>query len=166
MIYLRYSWYVLRHKWWVLYYSIKTGASLRLAIMHDMSKFAPSEFFAYAIWFYGEHGVSDGGWGFTDSVPHNQVRLAFDQAWERHKSRNKHHPEHWVKKDPSSLIVTADKMPTQYVGEMIADWLGAGRAITGKEDLSEWWDKNRTRFVFHPLTSIQVKERLAKLGVR
>jgi hypothetical protein len=137
MTYLRYLWYVLRHKWWVLYYSRAVRADVWLCLWHDMSKFSRAEFGPYARWFYGEHGVN---------APHAstsaQAKEAFRSAWNHHKTRNRHHPEYWCLDAHGYAI----PMPERYVREMIADWMGAGRAITGKMDVHMWWASNRQRF--------------------
>ena len=52
MRHLNYLKYVLRHKWFVLLASIRIGAPLWGAIIHDLSKFRPSEWIPYARCFY------------------------------------------------------------------------------------------------------------------
>lgn len=39
-----------------------------------------------------------------------------------------------------------------YAREMIADWMGAGRAITGKWEVAEWYEKNQNKIQLHPET--------------
>lgn len=58
MKYWKYLWYVIRHKWYVMlacfgYRKAHTGM-IWLGLLHDWSKFLPSEFFPYAEHFYGE----------------------------------------------------------------------------------------------------------------
>lgn len=48
-------------------------------------------------------------------------------------------------------------MPEAYVREMVADWMGAGRAITGRWDVAEWYKKNRDNMVLHPDTRTRVE---------
>ena len=57
------------------------------AFTHDISKFMPSEFFPYAIYFYGQFKTED---------ERNQAKEVFDRAWLRHQNRNGHHWDHWV----------------------------------------------------------------------
>ena len=52
--YTKYLNYVLRHKWYVMIECFKRGQYWR-GIMHDMSKFRPSEFIPYAIYFYEDY---------------------------------------------------------------------------------------------------------------
>jgi len=52
-------------------------------------------------------------------------------------------------------------MPEKYVREMLADWDGAGRAITGKSDPGAWYDRNGAKMILHPKTRAGVKFLLA-----
>ncbi len=53
MKYLQYFWYVVRHKWYVFLACRAEGLYWR-GLIHDWSKFRPSEFFPYTEHFYGE----------------------------------------------------------------------------------------------------------------
>lgn len=50
--YFKYFNYVLRHRWYVFLECVKLGIIWR-GIIHDLSKFLPSEFIPYANYFYG-----------------------------------------------------------------------------------------------------------------
>ncbi len=50
--YLKYLWYVIRHKWYVFKVCCEYGMGWRGAV-HVLSKFRPSEFFPYTEHFYG-----------------------------------------------------------------------------------------------------------------
>lgn len=58
MKYLKYFWYVIRHKWYVMLACFERrnihNGMVWLGIIHDWSKFRPSEFFPYAEHFYGK----------------------------------------------------------------------------------------------------------------
>lgn len=132
--------YVLRHKWFVLVASIKIGAPIWAAITHDLSKFRPSEWMPYARAFYAPDGTSQ----YVES-------RAFTRAWNDHQKRNKHHWQYW--------LITWDRgttepipMPNNAVLEMVADWMGAGRAITGKWEAKEWYEKNKGNMILTPST--------------
>lgn len=43
-------------------------------------------------------------------------------------------------------------MPEKYVREMVADWIGAGRAITGKYEAHSWYQQNKEKIQLHPQT--------------
>jgi len=44
------------------------------------------------------------------------------------------------------------EMPEKYVKEMVADWMGAGRAITGRWECQEWYEKNKGKMILHKWT--------------
>lgn len=142
---INYLKYLLRHKWFVLVACWRIGASLRLGFIHDMSKFLPSEWLPYARCFY----ALDGSKQYREGE-------AFNLAWNDHQKRNKHHWQYW--------LITWDRgtteplqMPRRYALEMVADWMGAGRAITGKWETAAWYEKNKTNMQLHPVTRAQVE---------
>lgn len=132
--------YIMRHKWFVMISSQKIGASMWQALIHDASKFLPSEWIPYANTFYKSDGSKQ-----YDETP------AFNVAWLKHQHRNPHHWQHWILRMDSGNTV-AQEIPMRYVLEMIADWMGAGRAITGKWESAEWYANNRDKIVLHDKT--------------
>jgi hypothetical protein len=132
MKYLRYLWYVLRHKWfvflacWKLFQATRETPMLWRGIFHDASKFYPSEFGPYARHFYGKKNPPGGYSKYTDRDDDPD----FDAAWEKHWKRNDHHWEHWrlrTRNGGRSVI----HMPQLSWLEMACDWWGAGRAQLG-----------------------------------
>lgn len=119
------------------------------------------------------------------------VKRDFFIAWGKHQKRNKHHWQYWLEMDiaegymsvrKSQLVVMdtggafypddcefdvgtaalfASSMPDTYRREMLADWIGAGRAV-GKPDTAAWYKKNRDRMILHPETRAWIE---AQLGV-
>lgn len=110
-------------------------------IIHDWSKFTPAEWFAYTEHFYGK----DRGTPFR---PHSSD---FRIAWLHHIHLNPHHWNHWVEIGNRGKVI-AYEMPEKYAREMIADWLGAERGISGTWDYRKWWDVNKDKVVLHPKT--------------
>jgi hypothetical protein len=55
-------------------------------------------------------------------------------------------------------------MPEHYAREMVADWLGAGRAITGKWEAKEWYQKNKNAIILHPTTRAFVENLLEEIS--
>jgi hypothetical protein len=51
-------------------------------------------------------------------------------------------------------------MPRKYVLEMVADWTGAGRAISGRKDWRPWYRENAGRLRLHPQTRAMVEAML------
>jgi hypothetical protein len=134
--------YVLRHKWFVYVAMIKIkSAPTELAILaftHDMSKFLPVEFGPYAKTFYDKNGAKQ-----------YQPDMDFDTAWNHHQKANKHHWQYWILNMDSgeTRILPMDDI---YIYEMVADWMGAGRAITGRWEVGEWYKKNHDKMKLHP----------------
>lgn len=105
-MYLKYLKYVLKHKWFVFIECCKSGIPLR-GMMHDMSKFLPSEFIPYAHYFYGAW-CKDEDWhgDKRNHIPYEctekGVEEAFDIAWLKHQKRNPHHWQYWLLVNDSS----------------------------------------------------------------
>lgn len=136
----RYASYVARHKWFVFRAGLKTSAPLWRLIIHDWSKLTPAEWTPYVRTFYTENG--DQG--------------AFDRAWLHHQHRNPHHWQHWLlREDDGPLKALA--IPDDLVREMVADWMGAGRAITGRWDVASWYAANSDKIVLEPTTRARVE---------
>ena len=53
-MYYKYLQYVIKHKYYVMIECFKVGLYWR-GLVHDMSKFRPSEFIPYARYFYGDY---------------------------------------------------------------------------------------------------------------
>ena len=114
---------VLRHKSKVFSHAVKCGIPF-LGIVHDLSKFSPSEFFESARYYHG--GRSPIG------VCRRETGMS--GAWLHHKGRNKHHIEYWL--DPECKI--QPMMPYKYAVECICDKLSATKTYAKKsytEDL-------------------------------
>ena len=145
---LQYLKYILRHKWYVFLAGCKLGIPL-LALVHDWSKFKPSEWLPYARTFYNKDGSKC-----------YQEHPEFTLAWNHHQKRNKHHWQYWM--------ITWDRgdteclpMPDRYRREMLADWIGAGRAL-GKPDTAGWYEANRDNIKLHPETRHWLALQLSK----
>lgn len=140
--------YVLRHKWFVFIECCHLGVPWR-GLLHDLSKFLPSEFLPYARHFYGRpgpHAAADSG------------EEAFNLAWLKHQKRNKHHWQWWVLRFDDGTV-RALEMPDEYRREMVADWRGAGKA-QGKPDTRAWYEANRGKMVLGLETRAWVEQEL------
>lgn len=148
----RYLSYVVRHKWFVLVAGLKTGAPLWRLIIHDWSKFLPCEWFPYVRKFYGpKHPPHSSEWW--------KVREEFDRAWLHHQHANAHHWQHWVLREDDGATKVLP-MPERLVREMVADWAGAGRAITGRWDIFPWYTRTKAERLLHPETLGEVEHLL------
>lgn len=151
LLYLR---YILRHKWFVGVAGRNIGLSWWRCITHDLSKLLPDEFFPYAEYFYGgphkpweQFTAIDKQYLFWDWSLEG-VQFAFDKAWLKHQHRNRHHWQYWLLKEDSGKLDPLP-MPKKYILEMVADWMGAGRAITGQWEVCEWYEKNVGKMQLH-----------------
>ena len=156
MKYLEYLSYIIRHKWYVFLECYKNHR-VWLGIIHDWSKFLPSEFFPYANHFYGKGkaGIGEGRDKTGYYKPSQTGDDAFDFAWILHAKRNKHHWQWWVIPQERGEIMRLS-MPAKYLAEMIADWKGASRAQGHGGHIAEWYSKNREKLFLHPHTKERV----------
>lgn len=132
--------YLLKHKWYVAIECFKRGLCLH-ALTHDLSKFRPSEWFPYVEYFYGDFGVKNQCPAKWLSKRVLLVQQNFDYAWLLHQKRNKHHWQYWILNEDEGqekLLLIPDKVIVQ----MACDWVGASKAIRGKDASPvEWYKK-------------------------
>lgn len=163
---IKYLFYLLRHKWYVLVESLKEGIPWR-GFMHDMSKFLPSEWFPYVNYFYG--GDSDIKRGRDETgyyKPTDTGDKAFDFAWLLHQKRNRHHWQWWILPEDEGGVKILE-IQKQYLKEMICDWIGAGKAqghVSPKDDrffeTRRWYSKNKEKMQLHPHTRKWIEEKI------
>jgi hypothetical protein len=148
---IKYLGYVLRHKFHVFKVCWGEGLYWR-GLVHDLSKFRPSEWFPYAEFFYGKKKEqARDATGYYK--PTNTGNSAFDHAWLLHQHRNDHHWQWWISpQDDGGEVVM--QMSPRAVKEMVCDWKGASIAqgFNGRTDLVAWYRKNKTKMRLHPLT--------------
>jgi hypothetical protein len=123
-----------------------------LALIHDISKFYPTEYALYQYEFFGS-APNDR----HDPVTKSRAHFAFKM----HYKRNKHHWQYWV---TDWKRRTAQEMPEKYVREMVADWMGAGRAYAGTWDISHWFNRHFHEAILDFDTRYMVYNILADLG--
>lgn len=135
-----------------------------LLLVHDLSKYSPSEFFAFGQWNYGYNGK---GWktapadldatdveGLDEKLEISRERERrerdFNRALLNHYQRNPHHWENWLL--PQGALGTLPlRIPEIYLVEMAADWLAMG-AKQGRTTAVPWYRANRERIVMHPVS--------------
>ena len=133
--------YIIRHKYFVFIACWKLDVSLWRALIHDWHKFLPCEWFPYASTFYHHDGTN----------AKYETNQAFEMAWNHHEKLGKHHWQYWLLTFDNGTTKALD-MPTPYLREMLADWWGAGRAITGNWDANTWYEKNKDKMNLSPVT--------------
>ena len=137
--------YVCLHKWFVFIECCKMGIVWR-GIIHDLSKFLPSEWAPYIKYFYDFFGrqwsqEKFGGCG-DEIVFHQKILDEFDLAWLLHQHRNPHHWQFWLLQEDDGPLKNIP-IPMKYLKEMLCDWRGVGRAINGKDNTLGWYLKNK-----------------------
>ncbi len=152
--------YVLRHKWFVFVACRHLRVSLWRSIIHDWSKFLPCEWTPYVNEFYGD-------WRQLKKTEPDDFRYwsircpieaEFQKAWNHHQKSNKHHWQYWLlTNDSDTPKHNALQMPDKYVREMVADWWGAGRAISGLWDAPGWYEKHKEKILISERTREDVE---------
>lgn len=151
-----------RHKREVYRAGRKLGVGHWQLLVHDLSKYRPSEFVPYGLYFYALPGATR-----RKAVIDKSQDRPMRTAWLRHIQRNAHHWQFWVLINGASIVarhgttthakpIEALPMPEKYVREMVADWMGAARAYDGKWPASfmewSWWRNNRDSLILHDET--------------
>ena len=147
---------ITRHRHRVMLHCFKAGL-IRQGLLHDLSKYSPSEFFAGALFYQGN---------MSPQVKERQV-LGYSAAWLHHKGRNKHHFEYWRDVDKSGKNAPV-KMPARYLGEMICDRVAAckiylKKAYTQKSAL-DYFVRHTDVSYMHPETAQDLRHFLTLLA--
>ena len=124
---------ITHHKWVVFKLCCKIGEPWR-GLVHDLSKYSPTEFGESIKYYSGKHS------------PITEARLdkGYSEAWLHHKGRNKHHTEYWIDNETSDKMLV---MPYKYAAEMVCDMLAAGIVYEGKNWTKEselaYWNREK-----------------------
>lgn len=136
----------------------------RQGLMHDLSKYSPTEFRVGAKFYQG------------DRSPNNAEReeKGYSEAWMHHKGRNRHHYEYWMdysleqKPDQRECMVPVP-MPDRYLAEMIMDRIAASKVYKGKAYTDaaplEYYLAGKKRELIHPQTA-EILERMLEMLAR
>lgn len=144
----------LKHKWHVYRAGRRLGLGRWQLLVHDLSKLGCSEYMHYQRRFFGDGADPDG----------------FALAWLHHQNHNPHHWDYWITRTPHKIGTQGGyapsvlPMPRRYAREMVADWVGAGMAYTGKMDVQPWLNANWQKMELHPQTLVLVDEALKEFG--
>lgn len=132
---------ITRHKWVVFKLWCKAGIPIR-GLLHDLSKYSPTEFWESAKYYNGN----------LSPVLFAKRKQGYSKAWIHHKGRNKHHPEYWhdpASRNPMPII------PYKYTVEMICDNLGAGMVYNGKR----WRNDTQLKYWIPRKDNIPINEK-------
>lgn len=131
---------ITKHKWIVFKLCCRVGLPWR-GLVHDLSKYSPTEFFESAKYYVGNRSP----------IPLAREHNQYSKAWLHHKGRNKHHEEYWYDFDAP---IKAPVIPYKYTIEMLCDNLAAGMVYKGKEftkDYELWYFNNKkNKDIFNP----------------
>ena len=108
---------VINHKNKVLYHCAKCGLLWR-GLVHDMSKFSPTELFESSKYYCGDHSP----------IEVCRQENGVSNAWLHHKGRNRHHIEYWMDYD----LPEHPPMPYKFAVECVCDKLAATKTYNGK----------------------------------
>ncbi|MBR7116925.1 MAG: catalase [Clostridia bacterium] len=137
---------VIRHKNKVFWHCLKCGIVWR-GIVHDLSKFSPTELFESAKYFTG----------YRSPIGVCREKNGVSHAWLHHKGRNKHHIEYWLDGDCDVTPL----MPYVYAVECVCDKLAATKTYAGKnytEDLAlKHWLKHGNKVDGNPKTMLFIE---------
>ena len=150
---------ITRHKMMVMKYCFRIGL-YKQGLLHDMSKYAPSEFLVGARYYQGNRS------------PNNAEREAtgVSTAWLHHKGRNKHHYEYWVDYSlDNEHVIMGARMPRKYVAEMAMDRISASRVYMGDKYTDraplEYFLRGKEKLWFiHPETKKELESLLRILS--
>ena len=134
----------------------------RQGILHDLSKFSPTEFMVGARYWQGNRS------------PNNAERetIGYSSSWLHHKGRNRHHYEYWVdynlRGEIDGQVLIPVKMPGRYVVEMLMDRIAASKVYKGDAytDASalEYYRGGRPELLMHPETAALLEKLLTMLA--
>ena len=114
---------ITEHKLLVMKNCFRVGL-YKQGLLHDLSKYSPEEFWTGVRYYQGTRSPNAA----------EREEKGYSLAWLHHKGRNKHHFEYWLDfslGEPKGLI--GQKMPVNYVVEMVMDRIAACRVYRGKD---------------------------------
>lgn len=134
----------------------------RQGLLHDLSKYSPSEFLVGARYYQG------------DRSPNNAERedKGYSEAWMHHKGRNKHHYEYWIDYSSGDIPggMAPAPMPKKYIVEMFIDRVAACKTYEGANYTCQsplnYYRSGNTASYLHPYTKKLLEKLLVMLSER
>ena len=147
---------VCTHKWYVFQNCAAAGMPIR-GILHDLSKFSPTEFMESVKYYQGTSSPIDA----------SKKANGYSEAWMHHKGRNRHHYEFW--QDNFDNGGHPVQMPYKDALELVCDYLGAGQAYEKDaftyEGEYQWWLRKISKpIAMHPQTKLFVDMMLRRMA--
>ncbi len=150
---------ITKHRHLVCRYCFRLGL-YRQGLMHDLSKYAPVEFWNGAKYYQGTKSPNEA----------ERKDRGLSYAWLHHKGRNRHHLEYWIDyvlQPDGSVVFGGCRMPVRYVAEMFCDRVAACRVYMQDKytDASayEYFARSKDRILIHPETGAELEKMLLVL---
>lgn len=132
----------------------------RQGLLHDLSKYSPTEFLVGARYFQGNRSPNNA----------EREKMGYSAAWLHHKGRNKHHYEYWTDysetAEPGEMVPVP--MPNRYLAEMVMDRIAASKVYKGKDYTDaaplEYLQLGNGRKVMHEDTAATLERLLTMLA--
>lgn len=136
---------ITHHRFLVMLGCFRVGL-YRQGLTHDLSKYAPVEFWTGARYYQGNRSPNAA----------EREEKGFSEAWMHHKGRNRHHYEYWTDMNPRTRCYEPVPMPRKYLVEMVMDRRAAclvyqGSAYTDGSALA-YFENSREKSLMHPQT--------------
>ena len=150
---------ITRHKLLVGKLCFRCGL-YRQGLMHDLSKYGPSEFLMGVKYYQGNRSPNDA----------EREAKGVTTAWLHHKGRNKHHLEYWIDYDVKHKDrgMVGMKMPDNYIVEMFCDRVAASRIYQGDaytdRSALDYYYHGKSKVMLHPYTRQKLELLLKKLA--
>ena len=146
------------HKLRVMKYCFRVGL-YRQGLLHDLSKYGPTEFLVGAKYYQGDRSPNEG----------ERRDKGYSAAWLHHKGRNKHHLEYWIDYAPElGYHMGGMEMPVNYVVEMFCDRVAACKIYQGDKYNDskplEYYQWGRGRHLMHEETNAFLEKLLVMLA--
>lgn len=129
-------------------------------LLHDLSKYSPTEFFVGAKYFQGTR---------SPNIAEREDK-GYTSAWLHHKGRNKHHLEYWLDYGLENGDIVGMKMPVKYVVEMFCDRVAASKNYnrdTYHDGMPlEYYERGKAKYLLHPETELLLSKLLTMLAER
>ncbi len=147
---------VSKHRNKVMVHCMRAGIPMR-GLLHDLSKFSPTEFIAGIKYFQGSRSPNE----------MERELFGYSAAWLHHKGRNRHHFEYWHDVSPKTKKYEPVKMPVKFFKEMFCDRVAASKIYQGKNYTDahpyDYFARGNARLYMHPETAALLEKCLIML---
>ena len=110
--------FITKHRFCVFLHCARCGLLWR-GLVHDLSKYRPSEFFEGIKYYNGKRSP----------ITECRAHLGYSKAVIHHVNRNKHHIDYWYNRGNRVQV----NMPYKYAVECVCDKIAATKCYKGKE---------------------------------